>query len=148
MLEQLADMSHYCFLDGYSGYFQIYIAPEDQEKTRFTCPLRTYAYKTMCDASNYVVGAVLAQWQDKASHVISYALNSLDSTQANYTTTEKKLLTMVFALDKFRSYLLNAKNVVFTNHATLKFLLKKANAKPRLIRWMLLLQEFDIEIRD
>ena len=51
-------------------------------------------------------------------------------------------------MDKFRSYLLGSKVVVFTDHAALKFLLKKPEAKPRLIRWMLLLQEFHIEIRD
>jgi len=54
----------------------------------------------------------------------------------------------VFALDKFRPYILGSKVIVYTDHATLKFLLKKADSKPRLIRWMLWLQEFDIEIRD
>ena len=80
--------------------------------------------------------------------MIYYASITLDAAQANYTTTEKELLAIVFALDKFRSYLLGSKVVVFTNHAALKFLLKKPEAKPRLIRWMLLLQEFHIEIRD
>nr|KYP40519.1 Retrovirus-related Pol polyprotein from transposon 17.6 [Cajanus cajan] len=47
MLERLAGKSHYCFLDGFSGYFQIHIAPEDQEKTTFTCPFGTFAYKRM-----------------------------------------------------------------------------------------------------
>ncbi|MCI57794.1 hypothetical protein A2U01_0079045, partial [Trifolium medium] len=63
----------------------------------------------MCDASNYAVGAVLAQRVDKAAHVISYASRTLDSAQANYTTTEKELLAIAFALDKFRSYLLGSK---------------------------------------
>ncbi|RDX77898.1 Retrovirus-related Pol polyprotein from transposon 17.6, partial [Mucuna pruriens] len=72
----------------------------------------------------------------------------MDSTQLNYTTTEKELLAIVFALDKFRSCLLGSKIVVFFDHAALRFLLKKPDAKPRLIQWMLLLQEFNIEIRD
>ncbi|RDY07709.1 Retrovirus-related Pol polyprotein from transposon 17.6, partial [Mucuna pruriens] len=68
--------------------------------------------------------------------------------QMNYTTMEKELLAIVFSLDKLRSYMLGSKVIVFSDHATLKFLLKKPDAKPRLIRWMLLLQEFDLEIRD
>ena len=47
MLERLASHSHYCFLDGFSGYNQIAIAPEDQEKTTFTCPFGTFAYRRM-----------------------------------------------------------------------------------------------------
>jgi len=47
MLERLAGRSHYCFLDGYSGYIQVLIAPEDQEKTNFTCPFGTYAFRRM-----------------------------------------------------------------------------------------------------
>ncbi|GAU43740.1 hypothetical protein TSUD_365890 [Trifolium subterraneum] len=105
-------------------------------------------FEIMCDASNYAVGVVLAQRVDKAAHVIYYASRTLDSAQANYTTTEKELLAIVFALDKFRSYLLGSKVIVFTDHAALKYLLKKPEAKPRLIRWMLLLQEFDVDIKD
>ncbi|XP_050890921.1 uncharacterized protein LOC127096386 [Lathyrus oleraceus] len=108
----------------------------------------TLPFELMCDASNYVVGVVLAQRVDKAAHVIYYASRTLDSAQSNYTTTEKELLAIVFALDKFRSYLLGSKVVVFTDHAALKYLLKKPDAKPRLIRWMLLLQEFNVEIKD
>ncbi|RDX82144.1 Retrovirus-related Pol polyprotein from transposon 17.6, partial [Mucuna pruriens] len=72
----------------------------------------------------------------------------MDSAQLNYTTTEKDLLEIVFALDKFRSYLLGSKIIIFSDHVAWQFLLKKPDAKPRLIRWMLLLQEFNIEIRD
>ncbi|XP_042457800.1 uncharacterized protein LOC122041967 [Zingiber officinale] len=105
-------------------------------------------FELMCDASNYAVGAVLAQRVDGAPHVICYASKTLEAAQANYTTTEKELLYIVFALDKFRSYLLCSHVIVFSDHAALKYLLKKPDAKPRLIRWMLLLQEFDVEIRD
>ncbi|XP_050136150.1 uncharacterized protein LOC126611867 [Malus sylvestris] len=287
MLERLAGHSFYCFLDGYSGYNQIVIAPEDQEKTTFTCPFGTFAYRRMpfglcnapatfqrcmvsifsdfikkiievfmddfsvfgdsfdgclanltlilkrcmetnlvlnwekchfmakqgivlgfyrrfikdfskistplcrllqkdvtfdfneecekafkhlkemltsapiirppdwsipfelmCDASDYALGAVLGQRKDKQPHVIYYASRTLNDAQLNYSTTEKELLAVVFALDKFRSYLLGTKVIIYTDHAALKYLLTKKEAKPRLIRWMLLLQEFDIEIRD
>ncbi|CAN6560260.1 unnamed protein product [Malus baccata var. baccata] len=132
MLERLAGHSFYCFLDGYSGYNQIVIAPDDQEKTTFTCPF----------------GAVLGQRKDKQPHVIYYASRTLNDAQLNYSITEKELLAVVFALDKFRSYLLGTKVIIYTDHAALKYLLTKKEAKPRLIRWMLLLQEFDLEIRD
>ncbi|KAJ9535161.1 hypothetical protein OSB04_un001760 [Centaurea solstitialis] len=105
-------------------------------------------FEIMCDASNHAVGAVLGQKDGKNSHVIYYASRSLDSAQCNYSTTEKELLAVVFALEKFRSYLLGTKVIVFSDHAALKYLLKKKDAKPRLIRWILLLQEFDLEIRD
>nr|KYP36900.1 Retrovirus-related Pol polyprotein from transposon 17.6 [Cajanus cajan] len=102
----------------------------------------------MCDASNFALGAVLAQRVRRLSHVIAYASRTLDEAQVNYTTTEKELLAIVFALYKLCSYLLGSRIIVFSDHATLRFLLKKPDAKPRLIRWMLHLQEFDIEIKD
>jgi len=108
----------------------------------------TLPFELMCDALNFTVGAVLAQRYEKLPHVIYYASKTLDTAQANYTTTEKELLAVVFALDKFRPYILGSKVIVYTDHAALKFFLKKADSKPRLIRWMLLLQEFDIEILD
>ncbi|CAN6725283.1 unnamed protein product [Malus baccata var. baccata] len=105
-------------------------------------------FELMCDASNYALGAVLGQRKDKRPHVIYYASRTLNDAQLNYSTTEKELFAVVFALDKFRSYLIGTKVIVFTDHAALKYLLSKKEAKPRLIRWILLLQEFDIEIRD
>jgi hypothetical protein len=72
----------------------------------------------------------------------------LTGPQINYVTTKKELLAIVFAIDKFRSYLVGAKVIVYTDHATLKYLLTKKDAKPRLIRWILLLQEFYLEIKD
>ncbi|KAM1277780.1 hypothetical protein ACFX13_030847 [Malus domestica] len=105
-------------------------------------------FELMCDASDYALGAVLGQRKDKKPHVIYNASRKLNDAQLNYSTTEKELLAVVFALDKFRSYLIGTKVIVFTDHAVLKYLLTKKEAKPRLIRWMLLLQEFDIEIRD
>ena len=64
--------------------------------------------------------------------------------QLNYATTEKELLAVFFAIDKFRSYLVGAKVIVYTDHAALKYLRTKKDAKPCLIRRILLLQEFDV----
>ncbi|RDX87946.1 Retrovirus-related Pol polyprotein from transposon 17.6, partial [Mucuna pruriens] len=114
----------------------------------FQAPDWELPFELMCDPSNLALGAILGQQVGKHSHVIAYASCTLDSTQANYTTTKKELLAFVFALDKFRSYLLGSKIVIFSGHVAFKFLLKKPDAKLRLIRWMLLLQEFDIKIRD
>jgi hypothetical protein len=76
---------------------------------------------------------------EKLPHVIYYASKTLNDAQLNYSTTEKELLAIVFALDKFRSYLLGSKVLVYSNHATLKYLLSKKDVKSRLIRWILLL---------
>ncbi|XP_071904284.1 uncharacterized protein [Coffea arabica] len=225
MVERLDCRDYYCFLDGFSGYFQIAIAPDDQEKTTFTCPFGTFAYRRMpfglcnapatfqrcmgievdrakidiisvlpypasvrevrsflghagfyrrfikdfskigaplfrllqkevtfefddkcekafdklkelltsppiikppdwslpfeilCDASDHVVGAVLGQRMGKTAHVIYYASRALNGAQLNYSTTEKEILAVIFALEKFRSYLLGAKVIVFSDHA-------------------------------
>ncbi|KAM1265683.1 hypothetical protein ACFX2J_035340 [Malus domestica] len=105
-------------------------------------------FELMCDASDYAVGAVLGQRVNKLPHVIYYASRTLNDAQLNYSTTENELLAVVFALEKFRSYLIGTKVIVFSDHAALKYLLTKKDAKPRLIRWILLLQEFDLEIKD
>ncbi|GJY59304.1 reverse transcriptase domain-containing protein [Tanacetum coccineum] len=286
MLERLARNEYYCFLDGFSGYFQIPIDPKDQDKTTFTCPYRTFAYRRMpfglcnalgtfqrcmmaifhdmieetmevfmddfsvfgdsfssclshldkmlkrgedtnlvlnwekchfmvkegivlghkisksgievdrakvdviaklphptsvkgvrsflecieafnivkkkltetpilvapdwdlpfeimCDASDYAVGAVLGQRKTKHFQPIHDASKTMTDAQAHYTTTEKELLAVVYAFEKFRSYLVLSKTIVYTDH-----LLAKQDAKPRLLRWILLLQEFDVIIRD
>ncbi|KAM6553959.1 hypothetical protein CsatB_014721 [Cannabis sativa] len=254
MLDKLAGQEYYCFLDGYSGYHQIAIAPEDQEKTTFTCPYGTFAFRRMpfglcnapatfqrcmmaifsdliekcievfmddfsgvrsflghagfyrrfikdfskiakplsnllasgvpfefgkncleafqilkdklisapivttpnwelpfeimCDASDYAIGAVLGQRVDKVFRTIYYASRTLNDAQLNYATTEKEMLAIVFACDKFRPYLIGNKVIVYTDHSAIKYLMTKKDAKPRLIRWVLLLQEFDLEIKD
>jgi len=79
----------------------------------------------MCDASNYVVGAILGQRIDKLPHVIYYASWTLNDAQLNYSTTEKELLAVVFAWDKFRSYLLGSKVIIYSDHAALKYLFSK-----------------------
>jgi len=105
-------------------------------------------FEIMCDASDYAVGAVFRQRKDKKMHAIYYASRTLNEAQINYATTEKELLAIVYAIDKFRSYLVGSKIIVYTDHAAIRYLLSKKDANPRLIRWILLLQEFDLEIRD
>ena len=105
-------------------------------------------FEIMFDASDYVIGAVLGQMEDKKSFVIYYASKTLDSAHSNYITTEKEFLTVVFALEKFRSYIVGSPVTIFTNHAALKYLLSKQDTKPRLTRWILLCQEFNLTIKD
>jgi hypothetical protein len=105
-------------------------------------------FEIMCDASDYAIGAVLGRRFDKLPLVIYYASKTLNDAQLNYSTTEKELLAIVFALDKFRSYLLGSKVIVYSDHVALTYILSKKDAKSRLIRWILLVQEFDIEIWD
>ncbi|GJT64125.1 reverse transcriptase domain-containing protein [Tanacetum coccineum] len=286
MLERLAGNQYYCFLDGFSGYFQIPIDPKDQEKTTFTCPYGTFAYRRMpfglcnapgtfqrcmmaifhdmiekmmevfmddfsvfgdsfstclshlekmlkrcedtnlslnwekshfmvkegivlghkisksgievdrakveviaklphpttvkeeciesfntlkrklteapiliapdwdlpfelmCDASDFAIGAVLGQRKNKHFQPIHYASKTMNEAQTHYTTTEKELLAVVYAFEKFRSYLVMSKSIVYTDHSAIKYLFAKKDAKARLMRWILLLQEFDIDVRD
>ncbi|GJT36987.1 reverse transcriptase domain-containing protein [Tanacetum coccineum] len=207
MLERLAGNEFYCFLDGFSGYFQIPIEPKDQEKTTFTCPYGTFAYRPsssnnrqrnsefsracwilekntpfifsedcilafqtlkkklteapiliapnwdqpfeiMCDASDYAIGAVLGQRIEKHFRPIHYASKTMTEAETNYTTTEKEMLAVVYAFEKFRSYLIMNKSVVYTDHSALKYLFNKKDAKARLLRWVLLLQEFDFKVID
>jgi hypothetical protein len=105
-------------------------------------------FEIMCDASDYAVGALLGQRKEGRVHAVYYASKTLNGAQLNYATTEKELLVVVFAFEKFRCYIVNSKVIVYTDHAAIKYLLAKKEAKPRLIRWILLLQEFDVEIRD
>ena len=72
----------------------------------------------------------------------------MNDAQLNYATTEKDLLAIVFAFDNFRPYLIGNKVIVHTDHSAIKYLKTKKDAKPRLIRWVLLLQEFELEIKD
>ncbi|XP_022869570.1 uncharacterized protein LOC111388972 [Olea europaea var. sylvestris] len=185
MLERLAGHSHYCIIDGYSGY-NLPVAPEDnQEKTTFTCPyvkgVRSFlghagfyrrfikdfskitkplynllmkdatfefnedyliAFNTLKEKLTTAPMIVAPNWE------LPFELITLNDAQLNYATSEKELLAVVFAFNKFRSYLVGSKIIVYTDHAALRYLLTKKDAKLRLIHWVLLLQEFDIEIRD
>nr|GEW35310.1 reverse transcriptase domain-containing protein [Tanacetum cinerariifolium] len=107
-------------------------------------------FELMCDASDFAIGAVLGQRKTKHFQPIHYASKTMTEAQAqiHYTMTEKEMLAVVYSFEKFRPYFVLSKSIVYTNHSALKYLLSKQDAKPRLIRWVLLLQEFNIIIRD
>ncbi|GJW62854.1 reverse transcriptase domain-containing protein [Tanacetum coccineum] len=91
-------------------------------------------FDIMCDASDYAVGAVLGQRKTKHFQPIHYASKTMTDAQAHYTTTEKELLAVVYAFEKFRPYLVLSKTIVYTDHSALKYLLVKQDVKPRLLR--------------
>ena len=105
-------------------------------------------FELMCDVGDCAIGAVLRQKRERIFQVIHYASRTLNDAQLNYATTEKFLLAIVFAFDKFRPCLIGNKVIMHTDHSAIKYLMTKKDAKPRLIRWVLLLQEFDLEIKD
>nr|GEX10248.1 reverse transcriptase domain-containing protein [Tanacetum cinerariifolium] len=103
-------------------------------------------FELMCDASDYAVGAVLGQRVEKHFRPIHYANKTMTQAETNYTTTEKEMLAVVYAFEKFRSYLTMNKSIVYTDHSALKYLFTKKDAKACLLRWILLLQEFDFKV--
>nr|GEY93422.1 reverse transcriptase domain-containing protein [Tanacetum cinerariifolium] len=264
MLKRLAGNQYYCFLNGFSGYFQIPIDLKDLEKTTFTCPYRTFAYRRMpfgiCNASgtfqrcmmaifhdmikktmevfmddfsvfgnsfqsclsnlekmlkwcedtnlylkwekshfmvkegivlghkiskegievdkakvdvitklphpiivksiqsflghagfyrsDFAIGAVLGQRQEKHFRLIHYTSKTMTEAESNYTTTKKEMIALVYAFDKFWSYLIMNKSIVYMDHSALKYLFAKKDSKERLLRWVLLLQEFKFKVID
>ena len=105
-------------------------------------------FEVMCNASDLAIGAILGQREEGKPYVVYYTSKTLNNAQRYYTTTEKELLEVDYALDKFRAYLVGSNIIIFTDHLALKYLLTKKNAKARLIRGVLLLQEFNLQIRD
>ena len=105
-------------------------------------------FKIMCDASDYAVGAVLGQRKEKILRAIYYASKTFNEAQENYSTIEKDMLAMVFDCEKFRPYILGSHVIIHTDHAAIKYLMAKKDAKLRLIRCVLFLQEFDLKIKD
>ncbi|PIN11732.1 DNA-directed DNA polymerase [Handroanthus impetiginosus] len=138
MLDRLAGKEFYCFLDGYSDFSKIskplcnllekdvsfkfddacLDAFNDLKGRLISAPIITipdwsFPFELMCDASDFTIGAVLGQRKDKIFRSIYYASKTLNDAQLNYTTTEKELLVVVFAFDKFRSYLVGTKPFLF-----------------------------------
>ena len=105
-------------------------------------------FEIMCDVLNYAVEADIGQCIDKKATAIFYASKMLVDAELHYMTTEKELLGVIFALEKFRPYVLGRNIIVYNNRAALKYLLSKKEAKLQIIRWVLLLKEFDFEIKD
>nr|GFA66494.1 reverse transcriptase domain-containing protein [Tanacetum cinerariifolium] len=106
------------------------------------------SFEIMCDASDFTVEAFLGQRKTKHFQPIHYENKTMTDAQAHYTTTEKELLAVLYAFKKFWPYLVLSNTIVYTDHSALKYLLAKQDAKPRLLWWILLLQEFDVIIRD
>nr|GEY32412.1 DNA-directed DNA polymerase [Tanacetum cinerariifolium] len=91
-------------------------------------------FELMCDASDFTIGAVMGQCKTKHFQPIHYASKTMTEAQIHYTTTEKELLVIVYAFEKFRPYLVLSKSIVYTDHLALKYFLNKQDAKPRLLR--------------
>ncbi|GJV43217.1 reverse transcriptase domain-containing protein [Tanacetum coccineum] len=96
-------------------------------------------FELMCDASDFAIGAVLGQRHEKHFRPIHYASKTMNEAESHYTTTEKEMLAVVYAFEKFRSYLILNKSIVYTDHSALKYLFAKKDSKARLLRWVLLL---------
>jgi len=126
---------------------------EELKKRLVTAPILatpdwTKEFHVTVDASGWCVGAIL--WQpdkEKRERPIYYASRQMNPAERNYTTTEREALAMVYACKKFRHYLLGYKVIFYTDHDSLKYLVNKPDLSGRLARWILLLQEFDIEVK-
>ena len=105
-------------------------------------------FEIMCDASDFAMGAVLGHKAEKVFKAIYYASKTFNEAQENYSTIEKEMLAIVFACEKFRPYILGSHVIIHTDHAAIKYIMAKKEAKPILIRRVLLLQEFDLEIKN
>ncbi|GJW49791.1 reverse transcriptase domain-containing protein [Tanacetum coccineum] len=164
MLERLAGNEYYCFLDRFSGYFQIPIDPQDQEKTTFTCPYGTFAYRRMpfglCNAPNTFQRCMMAIFHDMIEEITEVFMDDF-SEKCHFMVKEgivlgHKISKSGIEVDRAKvdvNYLLLRPSkefgtIVYTDHSDLKYLLAKKDAKPRLLRWILLLYEFDVIIRD
>ncbi|GJU02179.1 reverse transcriptase domain-containing protein [Tanacetum coccineum] len=105
-------------------------------------------FELMCDASDFAIGAVLGQRHEKHFRPIHYASKTMNEAESHYTTTEKEMLAVVYAFEKFQSYLILNKSIVYTDHSALKYLFAKKDSKARLLWWVLLLQEFKFKVID
>nr|GEV46412.1 reverse transcriptase domain-containing protein [Tanacetum cinerariifolium] len=105
-------------------------------------------FELMCDASDFAIGEVLGQRQDKHFRPIHYASKTMIEAKSNYTTTEREMLAVVYAFEKFRSYRIMNKSIVYTDHSALKYLFTKKDSKARLLLWVLLLREFTFKVID
>nr|GEV10208.1 reverse transcriptase domain-containing protein [Tanacetum cinerariifolium] len=105
-------------------------------------------FELMCDASDFSIGVVLGQRQEKYFRPIHYAIKTMTEAESNDTTTKKEMLVVVYAFDKIRSYLIMNKSIMYTNHSALKYLFAKKDSKARLLYWVLLIHEFKFKVID
>ncbi|GKB89573.1 reverse transcriptase domain-containing protein, partial [Tanacetum coccineum] len=190
MLERLAGNEFYYFLDGFSGYFQILIDPNDQEKTTFTYPYGMFAYRRMpfglCNAPGTFQRCMMAIFHDMIEKTMEVFMddffvfgNSFSTCLTNLDKMLKRCEDTKLALNWEKSHFMvkegivlghkisnkgievdKAKidvisklphpttSIVYTDHSALKYLFNKKDAKARLLRWVLLLQEFDFKVID
>nr|GEV12925.1 reverse transcriptase domain-containing protein [Tanacetum cinerariifolium] len=158
MLERLAGNKFYYFLDRFSRYFQIPIDPQDQEKTTFTCPYETLTYRRILFGKCNAPARPMTYLLEKETPFV-FSKECVDAFETlKKKLTEASILVvpdwnlpfelMFYAFEKFRPYLVLSKSIVYTDYSALKYLLSKQDAKPRLLWWVLLIQEYDITIRD
>nr|GEX62018.1 hypothetical protein [Tanacetum cinerariifolium] len=105
-------------------------------------------FELMCDAIDFAIREILGQRQDKHFRPIHYASKTMTEAESKYTTNEKEMLAVVYAFEKFWSCLILNKSIVYTDHSDLKYLFAKKDSKARLLRWVLLLQEFTFKVVD
>ncbi|GJZ16409.1 reverse transcriptase domain-containing protein [Tanacetum coccineum] len=181
MLERLAGNQYYCFLDGFSGYFQIPIDPKDQEKTTFTCPYGTFAYRRMpfglCNAPGTFQRCMMAIFHDMIEKTMEVFMDDFSVFEDSFSTCLSHLEKMLkrcedtnLVLNWEKSHFMVKEGIVLGHKisksgievdrakvdviaklphlTTVKVSLSLKDAKPRLMRWILLLQEFDVIIRD
>eukprot|EP00253_Pinus_taeda_P022334 PITA_22334 len=100
------------------------------------------------DASNKAIGAYLGQVEEKLPYAIYFFNKNLSKAKMNYTVTEKEFLAIVHSLNKFRHYITGYQTFLHTHHAVIRYLMNKLDVNARIIRWLLLLQQFDLTIVD
>lgn len=102
----------------------------------------------MCDASGIILGTLLGQQRENLFHLIYYTSKSLNDAQCNYMVTDQELLAVFYAFENFRAYWLGTKVIVHMENSSLIYLIAKKEDKPFFIRWILLLLEFNFEVKD
>nr|GFB23726.1 reverse transcriptase domain-containing protein [Tanacetum cinerariifolium] len=105
-------------------------------------------FELMCNVSDFAIGAVLRQRQEKHFRPIHYVRKTMTEVESNYTIMEKEMVAVVYTFEKFQSYLIMNKSIVYTDHSALKYLFAKKDSNARLLRWVLLLQEFTFKVID
>eukprot|EP00253_Pinus_taeda_P017976 PITA_17976 len=100
------------------------------------------------DASNKAIGAALGQVEEKLPYAIYFVSKNLSKADMNYTITEKEFLVAVHSLNKFRHYITGYQTFIHTDHVAIRYLMNKPDVNARIIRWLLLLQQFDLTIVD